>query len=454
MSSAEDKSSEFTTLKLAEYVTSLYAQETGEFFENNELVRSVSSCRRDMMKWGFYLGSNSNRPYFEGHERADVVAVRNQLVDYFSDRKHLYYTLTEKEESGEDMIDYVMPMRQEDGSKRVALFSHDESTYRSGETSKKKWMFPGREPLFQKGRMKSIMQSWFVLQHPIGPYFQLSESEFILACVKYPDLNVDINSMYYKNEASAQIVLDGVNYFNNDTILEQFERLFQMIEFCEALKDHDIELLVDNATTHTAKAFNINDFRKGSGYDCPVERIDWFDENNNVRTLECFDEDEDGEPFSKGLFIIAKELNLIPESSKSAIYKLNDLKELLKRHPAFKEETKLEELARRFNNIKIIYLPKFHCEMSPIEGVWAFGKNKVRRSNRLSGLGHYKNLLNETKDIIKESTLVKKLWRRFWHTIGAYKEGASCLEVLQKYFGSRCKANVQEHRQILNTKII
>ena len=101
MSSAEDKSSEFTTLKLAEYVTSLYAQETGEFFENNELVRSVSSCRRDMMKWGFYLGSNSNRPYFEGHERADVVAVRNQLVDYFSDRKHLYYTLTEKEESGE-----------------------------------------------------------------------------------------------------------------------------------------------------------------------------------------------------------------------------------------------------------------------------------------------------------------------------------------------------------------
>jgi len=39
--------------------------------------------QRDLIRWGFYLGSNSNRPYFEGHERADVVVVRNKLVDYF-----------------------------------------------------------------------------------------------------------------------------------------------------------------------------------------------------------------------------------------------------------------------------------------------------------------------------------------------------------------------------------
>jgi len=74
--------------------------------------------------------------------------------------------------------------------------------------------------------------------------------------------------------------------------------LFQMIEFCDALKDHDIEILVDNATTHKTKAFNINDFRKGSGYDCLDERIEWFDENNKRKVLECFDENEDGELYS------------------------------------------------------------------------------------------------------------------------------------------------------------
>ena len=97
----------------------------------------------------------------------------------------MYYTLTEKE-GDQNNIAYVVPMRQENGSKRVVLFSHDESTHRSGETSKKNWMYPGREPLFQKGRMKSVMQSWFILQHPIGPYFQLTENEFLLFLFEYP----------------------------------------------------------------------------------------------------------------------------------------------------------------------------------------------------------------------------------------------------------------------------
>ena len=96
MSQSEDKSS-FTTLKLVEHIKNLYIEETEEHFEENEIVRSESSCRRDLLDWGFYLGSNFNRSYFEGHERDDVVAVRNKLVDYFTDRKHLYYTLTEKE---------------------------------------------------------------------------------------------------------------------------------------------------------------------------------------------------------------------------------------------------------------------------------------------------------------------------------------------------------------------
>ncbi len=135
MTCAEEKSCSFTVLKLAEYITDLYVEETGEHFEENELVRSESSCHRDLIRWGFYLGSNSNRPYFEGHERAYVVAVRNQVVEYFTLRKHLYYTLTQKDEV--DNIEYVIPIRQEDGSKRVTLFSHDESTIRSGEISKK-----------------------------------------------------------------------------------------------------------------------------------------------------------------------------------------------------------------------------------------------------------------------------------------------------------------------------
>ncbi len=71
----------------------------------------------------------------------------------------------------------------------------------------------------------------------------------------------DLN--YYENSASSYIALDGTNYYNNETILAQFKRLFQLLEFKEDFKDHDIEILVDNATSHTAKRYNINQFAKG-----------------------------------------------------------------------------------------------------------------------------------------------------------------------------------------------
>lgn len=238
--------------------------------------------------------------------------------------------------------EWIIPMKQEDGSRRVALFSHEESTYRRGEVSKKKWCFPGYEPLYQKGRMQSVMQSWFILQHPIGPFFKLTDKEFEKACEKYPSLK-ETDSFYYQNEASGQIVLDGKNYFDYEKILEQFERLFQLIEFCEAHYDHDIEILVDNATTHTSKSYSINDFRKGSGYNCPVDSIDWYDENDNLKSLNCYYKEEKGVLQSKGLFKITKELGVIEVNCEPKEYKLEALKDILRKHPAFKEETKLEE---------------------------------------------------------------------------------------------------------------
>ena len=55
--------------------------------------------------------------------------------------------------------------------------------------------------------------------------------------------------------------LNQNNYFDNETILEQLERLFKLIYFKKEYVSHDI-VMVDNATTHTAKAFKISHFRK------------------------------------------------------------------------------------------------------------------------------------------------------------------------------------------------
>ena len=83
--------------------------------------------------------------------------------------------------------------------------------------------------------------------------------------------------------------------------------------------------------------------------------------NNNTLTLDCFYEDGT----SKGLFVIAKELELIQADAKSTDYTLPKLVELVKKHPAFDIDTNLTILAKKYDKI-INYLPKFHSELSPI----------------------------------------------------------------------------------------
>lgn len=61
--------------------------------------------------------------------------------------------------------------------------------------------------------------------------------------------------------------MDG--YFDNKSILNQFERLFQMLEFKREYNHpvkHEFEIVDDNARTHTAQNINIELFRYYSLY--------------------------------------------------------------------------------------------------------------------------------------------------------------------------------------------
>jgi hypothetical protein len=74
-------SCEFDTKKLAHFIDSRfkvhYKDELSNFeLESNKLIRYEASCRTDLIRWGGKWDKNSNRPYFEGHERPDVVEKR------------------------------------------------------------------------------------------------------------------------------------------------------------------------------------------------------------------------------------------------------------------------------------------------------------------------------------------------------------------------------------------
>ena len=51
---------------------------------------------------------------------------------------------------------------------------------------------------------------------------------------------------------------------------------------------------------------------------------------------------------------------------------------MLSKHPAFVDTTHLHIIAKKYN-VNLINIPKFHCELNPIEGFWCSSKQYVRK---------------------------------------------------------------------------
>jgi hypothetical protein len=316
---------------------------------------------------------------------------------------------------------------------------------------------------YSKGRGRSLMISDFLVQHPSGPFFDLREDEWQKAVHKYPSLLNESPIQYVPRSATGSINVGTDGYFDNDTVLQQFERLFQMLQFRTDYKAHDIEVLVDNARTHTAKEFSIHDFGKSIGTRCPMKTIEYTDEKKQKKQIHCHFTDGPNEGKSKGLLVIARELNIIVPNN----CKLDELKLLLAQHPCFKsvsdsteifhfylslsQVSKLEQLATLYK-VKVIFGPKNHCELNPIEGLWCSMKRYVRRRTD-QNYRTMLNLISDSRTHFVAKNISEKLFRRFWKAIKAYKDGQSYAEVLTFFFSNSCKSDVSSHRRVTNQNL-
>ena len=292
------------------------------------------------------------------------------------------------------------------------------------------------------------MISDFLVQHPSGPFFSLSKEEYDQATQCYPDLLPDSIGLRYDGySARAGINVGEQGYFDNDTILCQFERLFQLLQFKEEYQGHDIEVVVDNARTHSAREYSINDFGKGVGTKCPVDAIEFVDHQGQLVSVSCYFENGEHKGKSKGLLHLANDLQVSIHSS----IKLSELRALLSKHPAFQNVTKLEKLAHKYN-VKVIFVPKFHCELNAIEGLWCHMKQFVRKKTDQT-FPTMMRLIPESRENFVSKEVQLKLFRRFWRSLNAYQQGKSYGEVLMCFFSGHCNSNVTSHRKITNSKL-
>jgi hypothetical protein len=144
-------------------------------------------------------------------------------------------------------------------------------------------------------------------------------------------LLADTDVKYVPRSATASIDIGVDSYFDNATVLLQFERLFHLLEFKEAFRGCIVEIVVDNSRTHTAKSHSVYDFSKGISTLCKVNTIEYL-ENGKSKMLHCRFQSGVNQGETKGLLEIAKELKVtLPVK-----INLEDLRSLMADHPAFK----------------------------------------------------------------------------------------------------------------------
>ena len=121
------------------------------------------------------------------------------------------------------------------------------------------------------------------------------------------------------------------------------------------------------------------------------------------------------------------------------------MRDVLRNHPDFKnEKSKIERFLEERGHI-IYMLPKFHCELNPIERVWAQAKRYSKAYCKYS-IKSLRNIVHPALDSVTLETM-QKHYRKVRHYMFAYLEGipgGSDLEKLVKDY----KKAIKSHRRI------
>ena len=172
--------------------------------------------------------------------------IGSALVGYLKSEGHTVQRLVRRLPVSADEIQWVPPSED----KPITVICHDESTFSSGDQQSHKWSFGFNSAFYDKNRGRSRMLSYFLCQHPYVSLFELSDEEMSEALKKYPELreqDIDFARDSNSSNASMEPGKNKDGYFDNMTVLKQFERLFKMLEFKTVFKNTDKVLFIDNA---------------------------------------------------------------------------------------------------------------------------------------------------------------------------------------------------------------
>ncbi|KAF8593252.1 hypothetical protein BDV93DRAFT_460945 [Ceratobasidium sp. AG-I] len=391
---------------------------------------SIRTAHRWLSKMGYRWKAEPKGQYFDGHERPDVVDYRqNVFIPTWRSLEPFMVTW-------DDTTGALIQPQLKDGQKEVIFWFHDESIFYAHDQRRIRWVhISERATPYKKGEGVSIMVSDFI-----------STEGFLQS----QDRTKDARSMIYPGKNR-----DG--YITNDDICAQFKRAVELVQHEYPDKYH--VFVYDNARTHTKRTPTFPCARymtKGPSDRFAVEVVDTNGDKKRVRmdnptfpdgSIQSlyFPENHPTHPRQfKGMVELLKERGIdasklnrecpafkcIPNRSRCCVRRI--LFDIL---DAQSPPAVLESLANSLGS-KVIFLPKFHCELNPIEQVWGYAKSKYRTYPASSLTADLRANVEKALGAVPNESISRFVQRshRFVHAYASGKDGTQAAEWARKVF--------------------
>ncbi|EJF55475.1 hypothetical protein DICSQDRAFT_73804 [Dichomitus squalens LYAD-421 SS1] len=376
---------------------------------------SLSTAHGWMLRLGYRWGRVANGQYIDGHEREDVVHYRQNV--YLPTLNALRPQLRQYDAHGNEVTNPMQSLPEDSAATAstgppspahsARLCFYDESIFYANDRRTIRWKNVREKSVPQaKGEGVSMMISDFFTAE--DGWLQSRDGETHACIVIRPGARRD-------------------GYFTSDNVLMQFKHAARIAR--ENWPDEDIYFIVDNAPTHTKRApdaLSARKMTKGPSRNFGVD-IPLLDKNGNPviggpknRPMKTkipmanatfpdgtpqplYYPNDHQDPELRGAFKGIVRLldergisgsNQLPlecphfrcPSPPSDVLPVDHYlqnpcccRRLLYEQPDFRSVKSLLKLEMEACGVHVLFLPKFHCELNPIEQCWGYAKNIYRR---------------------------------------------------------------------------
>ena len=388
---------------------------------------SVETARKWLHELGFDVIAKKKGTFVDGHERDDVVEYRSKFLRKMVGLGFLNSSNSPSEDAKSAVSKFNIQPPQHFIDKTVIIF-HDESTFQSNDDQPTLWGEKGTTVMRPKSKGSGIMISDFIDEK--NGFLALTKEEYDRAVVNDPSIRMYARQFLEYGESRE-------GYWASDKFIVQIEKSVKIANLKYPKSDGwRVVWVFDHSSCHAAMAddsLDVNQMNVKPGGKQRVMRDGLWDGNSQKMVTSS------GVP--KGLRVVLEERGVNTTGMSGP-----KMKEVLGNFPDFKyEKSRIERiLTEKYGHI-VYMLPKYHCELNPIERVWAQAKRYTKAYCKYS-LPSLRNMIIPAIDTVTLDN-IQNYFRKSRHYMFAYLEGIPGGSDLEKQV-KEYKKNIKSHRRI------